>query len=575
MAASATEPPTLDLPGFDDHTSVNELLEAVGCCDRGESYLAYARYLRAEQILCLCCDQIPEEDERVLDAFANTAARLATVRRISQRGAEAMLGEACALVNRIPKVGCCLRDGIISPWQFRALVSRTDLIEDMSYASAVDAAIAGELRRTGAWSKKRLQDMADRMICRHDPDAVRRRREAAKDQRGVWTNNSGDGMAEIGINASAEDVVLAVAAIDALARSVCAQDPRTMQQRRSDAAICRLQQQPFECLCDAADCDADIPGQGVSDRQAQIVLHVICERSTLEGDNGSDGKSSDGKSSDGKSSDGRVDDADPADNADGCCEPAADEPAADGSNSDGPGFLDGHGVISADHVRDIAARLDTLIRYLNPDPGGTLPACLPSNPYRLSTALDTYIRARDGYCTFPGCIAPAWSSDIDHVTEYDHHNPAEGGATCVENCQLRCRFHHLLKTFGNWLDDQYIDTGGNTHIEIRTPEGFAVASGGHTNEELFPALRSIRFANPGPAKDPPQPCSNTGPDRADHGIGMPAGSDSFRAGPQRRRPRTEEKHARRRYERQKNRDDREFFEAQKAAEPGRNEPPPF
>ena len=323
MATSVIETESVTLPSFNGDTSVNELLEAVGSCDRGESQLAYARYIRAEQIFCLCCDQVPEEDKRVIDAFANTAARLATVRRISQRGSEAMLAEACALVNRIPKVGHCLRDGIITPWQFRALVSRTDLIEDMAYAGDVDTAIAGELRRTGAWSKKRLQDMADRMICRHDPDAVRRQRKAAKDQRGVWGRNIGDGMAEMGIHANPEDVVLALAAIDILARSVCAHDPRTTEQRRSDAAICRLQQQPFECLCGAMDCDADIPGQDVSSRQAQIVLHVICERSTLQ-------KSSEQTGDSQVPEQGRPDDVPERDG----------EPDGDCPNGDRPGFLD-------------------------------------------------------------------------------------------------------------------------------------------------------------------------------------------------------------------------------------------
>lgn len=587
MGISATGPAPEGMPEFDQSITVNELLESVAQSDRDESLAAYRRYISVAELFMRCCDQDPSQDERVFDAYTNTAARLSAVRRVGQRSSEATVGVALALVWRIPLVGLCLRDGIITDWQFKLLVSRTDLIEGTEYAHEVDAEIAAELRRNGVWSYERLKGMADLIIFGHDPEAVRRARQAAEDDRRVWTSAKGDGMSEFGVIASAEEIILAGEAIDALARSVCKLDPRTMDQRRSDAVICRLQQRLFECGCEQEDCDAEMPEQDVSERQAQIVLNVICASENLEEDRPCDDESPD---------DDRPDDDRPADSnapadSSGTGDEGADDEGADdagdggandvagatGSASSGAagsgnraarrgngrgrpkmsrgrtstrsGFLDGYGVISAAHVDQIARRSGLVIRYLNRDPEAPLPTYQPADKYRPSAALDTYVRVRDGYCTFPGCAKRAWRCQIDHVTEFDHDHPEDGGQTCACNTDLKCLFHHLLKTFGDWVDDIYIDEDGFTHVMYRTPEGLVFDSGGYGNERLFPELLNIRFKDPPPRKQSAVTGKNSGPG----------------SGPLRRRPRTEEKHARRLYERKKNREDRARRQAESAA----------
>lgn len=546
-----------DLPTLDDATPTKTLLEAIDQYDRGECHLAWSRYVCAERVYAAVCEVDPEEDTRFLDDFALTAARLATTRRITKSASNVMLTEAFALTFRIPAVAECLRDGIISPRQFQLLVSFTDLIDGMPYAEDVDEDLATELRRKITWTPKRLRDAADRVICRYDVDAVRRRHELAKDKRACWTKDLPDGMAQLGVTASAEDVALAMSANKALANSVCANDPRTVSQRRSDAAVCRLQQVPFECQCGGADCKADTGEQEVSDQQARIVLHVVCERSTLDetdmspvpdlppDDSGGpqDDPGPDPEPAE-NSPEGRAAAAadTPADSADTVLDDFWDGPIEPDPRAEGPqrpGFMDGYGVISPDHVRDIAARPDTLIRYLNPEPDAPLPSCQPNNPYRFSTALATYIRVRDAYCTFPGCTAPAWSCEIDHITEYNHQSPAAGGRTTAVNGGSKCKFHHLIKTFGDWLDDQYTAEDGYTHTTVRTPEGLTVHSHGQTNEDLFPALRNIEF------RAPPGTSS-----------GAHSTSDRTRAGPERRRTRLADKLTRRRGERKKNREQR-------------------
>ncbi|MDJ0455560.1 DUF222 domain-containing protein, partial [Gordonia amicalis] len=70
-----------------------------------------------------------------------------------------------------------LRDGILSRQLIQTVVSRTDLITDDDTIADLDTEIEHILRsRKGAWTTVRLRDMVDRLVFRHDPDAVRERR---------------------------------------------------------------------------------------------------------------------------------------------------------------------------------------------------------------------------------------------------------------------------------------------------------------------------------------------------------------------------------------------------------------
>lgn len=206
-----------------------------------------------------------------------------------------------------------------------------------------------------------------------------------------------------------------------------------------------------------------------------------------------------------------------------------------------PGFLAGHGAISADHVADLAARPDAVLRPV----AATNPASQPADPYRPSSALDTFVRIRDQYCTWPGCSNAVWTGDLDHITEYDHDDPAAGGQTTDVNLGAKCRFHHNLKTFGDFVDDQYLDGDtGRVVSTIATPEGRVIPGPAHNGYDLYPGLADITFEQP--AQAPP---------------------DAPRTSPTRRRTRLADKHARRRSERSRNRRRREFAD--------NDDPPPF
>ena len=479
--------------------TINDLVLSLVDSQRGRSYLAWHRYTIAGQLHTRLVSTTDPHDLLLRDGTAECAARIAYAMAISQTAAEKLLTQAVALRDRLPQVALRLRDGRICEQLVATIIARTELCDGQTYAHLVDAEIADTLdHHHGAWSQTGVRTMVDRIVHRHDPDAIRERRQRALDARNIWTSPDRDGVARLTISGAAENVRLADTAIRTLATHVCDHDPRTLTQRRSDAAFARLMNLPFTCACDHNDCTLathpdDIPTEG------SIVIHVVCDEATLNG------------------------------------------------HAEHPAWMDGHGIISGAHVRDLAARPDSVITPLTPpatpvQPDGTIlvPATQPANPYRPSTALDTLVRIRDGHSVIPGNTTSAWTADLDHVTEYNHHNPATGGQTIADNLNAKDRLNHLLKTHGNWLDDQWRNADGNLRQEFVTPEGLAIPGEPENFEILFPGLHRYRFT---PAPQPPPP-HNT----------------STTPEPTRTQPRVAAKHARRHQERERNRARREAAE---------------
>ena len=58
----------------------------------------------------------------------------------------------------------------------------------------------------------------------------------------------------------------------------------------------------------------------------------------------------------------------------------------------------------------------------------------------MPVAIAKAVIARDRHCTHPGCSAPPSMCEIHHDEHWAH-----GGATSLENCRLKCWFHHHLE----------------------------------------------------------------------------------------------------------------------------------
>ncbi|MFW0872047.1 DUF222 domain-containing protein [Rhodococcoides corynebacterioides] len=565
----------------------------------GVSYLKWFEYQLAAAMHAELVEPFEDEDRRELDAFTRCAATIATTMSITPFAARTLLTDAVALRDRLPLVAQCLRDGIVTPHHIRTIVSRTELIEGQCYAALVDADIARALRKPGSWSPARMEIMVDTMVHRRDPDAVRARREAAKRNRAFTVEIGRDGMATTTDTRPAEDTALAAAAVHRLAAQVCPKDTRSKAARASDAHYALLTRTEFGCDCDRPITDCRYKNTDVSTFAAtapRIVIHLVTDTTTLTGpvpapesdrvcrspqhlprpdtdrveaeadvqtEPTASAVSTESVATDsvatepGAAEPGAADAVTPdctstAKLADAAADPtstdpsAREQPAAQGPHGceepvglvavDGVGFLAGIGIISGAHVRDLAADPRTVIRPLGDGTDTPLPATQPSNPYRPSAALDAYVRARDQFCTWPGCNKPAWEADLDHITEYDHHDPTRGGTTSAGGLGAKCRFHHLLKTFGDFVDDQYPDPTDPSRL-IRTitiPGGRTVLGPAFTGHDVHPGLDTIVFG------DPPDP-STPRPSR-------PGLTERTRPA-----PRTEQKHARRRQERNRNR----------------------
>ncbi|MDV7197470.1 DUF222 domain-containing protein [Rhodococcus kroppenstedtii] len=562
-------PATTDLPS-------PQALDALVHATAGVAYLKWFEYQLAAAMHAELVEPFEDEDRRELDAHTRCAATIATTLSITQGAARTLLTDAVALRDRLPRVAECLRDGVVTPHHIRTIVSRTELIEGQCYAALVDADIARALRRPGSWSPSRMETMVDKMVHRRDPDAVRERREAAVKKREFTVETGRDGMATAMDTRPAEDVAALAGAVRRLAEQVCPKDTRSKASRASDAHYALVTRTEFGCDCDRPITDCRYKSVDVEKFAAnspRIVIHLVTDTTTLDGPvpapkaervcrstqhlprpdeitsavtvapEPSDSEPIAPQSVSSNRPNVTADDeADVTSDASAGCEEPVGLDAVDGV-----GFLAGIGIISGAHVRDLAADPRTVIRPLGDGSDTPLPATQPSNPYRPSAALDAYIRARDLFCTWPGCNRPARDGDLDHITEYDHTHPEKGGQTSAHGLGAKCRFHHLLKTFGDFVDDQYPDPTDPSRL-IRTitiPDGRTVLGPAFTGHDVHPGLDAIAFGDP-PETRPSKP-----------GL-------TERTRPA---PRTEQKHARRRQERNRNRLRRVI--------PPEDTPPPF
>ena len=123
----------------------------------------------------------------------------------------------------------------------------------------------------------------------------------------------------------------------------------------------------------------------------------------------------------------------------------AEQATVDGTGVAPAAMIGFEGLIPAEMVTELAkaARLRPLVH-----PVDAPPEC----GYVPSRALADYVRCRDLTCRFPGCDAPATRSDLDHTVPH-----GRGGPTQASNLKCLCRFHHLVKTFWGWRDEQLHD----------------------------------------------------------------------------------------------------------------------
>jgi hypothetical protein len=198
------------------------------------------------------------------------------------------------------------------------------------------------------------------------------------------------------------DAALLGQRLDAMARMVCGDDPRTLPQRRADAlGALAAGSTRMSCQCGRSDCPAVVD----DGRASSIVVHVVAEQESTQ--------------------------AKPDAQLHG--EGPGSEQGQEAKGRKKAALIPGHGIVPAPLLAELSARGAKLRPVAIPKPE-------PEPQYRPSTALDEFVRFRDITCRAAGCDRLATYADIDHTVAY----PA--GATHPGNLKCYCRIHQRCRT---------------------------------------------------------------------------------------------------------------------------------
>ena len=448
------------------------VVDAVSGWARDEAGSAARRLAAIAEVVVRRCGPDEDDDERGLwscDRWDATAAEIGAALGVTARRASSQMYLARSLRERLPKVNAVFLAGRVAARIVATISWRTHLVIDEAAMAAIDADLAAVITGWGTLSQARVDTAVDEAVAVHDPDA-RRWFEAAEQGMDIQFGKPDDetGTCSVWGRMYLTHAELIQRRLTAMARAVCAADPRTVGQRRAEAmAAVFTGADRIACLCGAGDCP-----QPTTDALAgSVVIHLLAEQAavataqrSLTANRNTAGRPAAQQDTDESAAeDVAAEDA------------AAEDAAAPGVVTDDTETAEtaesvegceGLGSAAAPVVRAPVAvmtvggvvptgLLEQLLRN-----GATLaplraPGADPEPGYRPSAALQRFVRCRDMTCRFPGCDAPAEHCDIDHAVAYPL------GATHASNLRCVCRKHHLLKTFwvgdDGWSDQQFPD----------------------------------------------------------------------------------------------------------------------
>jgi hypothetical protein len=361
-----------------DTAQSRALLAGIGASARAENQAAARRLSAIAELFELRRCERGEREDWAVDTWAAVGAEVAAALRVSLAKAGSYMNYGLAMKTR-PAVAAVFIAGDIDVQMFQTIVYRTGLINDEAVLAEVDRQLAERAARWPSMMRGRLASEIDRIVEKCDRDAVRRVRERAQD-REVTFGDDMNGCTDLIGRLFSTHAQSLDQRLDVLAKSVCAADPRTSEQRRADAlGALAVGADRLSCHCGEPGCPAaEQPVAGT------VVIHVVAGEATLQG------------------------------------------------HSDKPAYLMGaNTLIPAELLTELAkqARLSPLIH-----PSDAPPEC----GYRPSRALANFVRARDLTCRAPGCDKPAMQCDLDHTIPYP------SGPTHAGNIKCLCRHYVLL-----------------------------------------------------------------------------------------------------------------------------------
>ncbi|MEC4612081.1 DUF222 domain-containing protein [Tsukamurella tyrosinosolvens] len=262
-------------------------------------------------------------------AYEAVKAEVSVTLRIGPAATETVIEQAVGFVERLPRVFALVGRNVLSPRGGTEALSRARALTG-GQAIEFDELLAELLAADplALISVPALREAADRLVHEIDPVAAERRRRMAEEDRRVTFRPAEDGMAAAYALLTAHEGLELGVRVDEIAGTVCESDPRTVPQRRADGLMMLVRGfSTLGCWCAVPGCplrearavgddgiDDDHPGARVVTRY-RTLIHVVVNEKTL---------------------------TDPGDTD--------------------AGFLIGHGPITAQHARNLAARDDAVLR---------------------------------------------------------------------------------------------------------------------------------------------------------------------------------------------------------------------
>lgn len=403
--------------------------------------------LEAEEreLLAARFQRVQEAGGEMNAALREAASTLAAELRLSDRSIERQMTDAWTTVRELPVAHEAHKSGRISTGHLRTIAQTTEALRldsdaDPQERARVEAELVSIAEST---TPGRLRSRAKRIVDRAMTAPLQQRHTVARDKRGVWGFDAGDGMMDVLARVPA---VHGVGIIDRLTQGACnmaKDDPRTFDQFRADA---------FAELLLTGTTPEDVTGVNAITATVSITIPATELLAELEEDDGDAHHGRDGL---------RDEHEDVRDERD-------DQPER--TRLRFPAMLDGRILVDAATVRQLGAEAATWERlFLDPVTG--LPVTVDT--YRPSRAQRRWLRARDGHCRWPGCSNPVSRADADHTRNF-----AAGGRTTLSNLAHLCKRHHSMKHTTRWTVRQlpggvleWTSPLGDVYLDVPEPQG--------------------------------------------------------------------------------------------------------
>jgi hypothetical protein len=372
--------------------------------------------------------------------------------KLARMTAKARLGRSVQLEQVLPETLQLWQQGRLDERRVAAICDATHYLS-VETARAVQQRV---LDRAPDQTVGQLKAALKRAVIAVDPEGAAQRYKAAHRDRRVAVGEEQDGMASLWALMSAPDAQASFQWLTRLALGCGKEDPRSMDARRSDLAAGLLSGRLTNAAPDTGtDTDDTSPA----------------DDDTGDDDTGDDDTADDNTADDESADDERAgtSDSGPSDPG-GCGSPGSGSPGCGsppGTGSpprpvnpgkplvqvlmpfstllgadDQPCELVGHGPITADQAREIAA--DATLRRLVYDPLSGTVLDYGRTTYRPPAGLADFVRARDVHCRGPICRRRALDSHLDHIEPYPK------GPTNDKNIQGCSGHEHRMKHAPGW-----------------------------------------------------------------------------------------------------------------------------